>query len=404
MGIVRIVRKLKVFLTNLYMATRSLFWEKDESVVIFGAWMGERFADNPRFLFQYLSENKELLGLKKVIWVTHSDEIINMLHNMGYEAVKLGSPESIHYHKIAKYHFCNNTPTGTKGNKNELDAYYSFRAKRINLWHGIGIKGGVFCSNDYLKKKTQHPFLCSMNERLNDFKFYRTFMKEPGGWGDCYWLTTTPAFTDYLHKWMIGPYNHYLELDYPRNHECLKYTKDELFIIDLIKKYEKTALYLPTYREDKSGFDFGALSNTIAKEINNVLWIQKTHSVDKVEETRVTGNIVTLNSSFDINVLLPFVSVVVTDYSSVSIDALYHKKPVIYYVPDWDTYKSSDRGFVVKPEDYIAGPIIKSPQEVLNYLISLPILDEHYYYVRNRYWNMGMSYYNIWTGIKELTR
>lgn len=401
----KIVNRLKLILTNVYMAVLSLFWKKDDTIIVVGAWMGERFADNPRFLFQYLSENKEKLGLSHVIWVTHSEKIIDMIRGMGYEAEKLGTKESIQYHKLAGYHICNNTPSGSKGNKNELDAKYSFRAKRINLWHGIGIKGGVFCSNEYLKKKKQHPFRCMINEKLLNIKVYRAFMTELGGWGDCYWLTTTPAFTHYLHSWMLGPYNHYLELDYPRNQECLKYTEEEKRIISIIRQHNKSAIYLPTYRADKTKFDINSLYNAISDGLltHDILWIQKAHSIDKGEETNLYENILTLESGFDVNVLYPFVSVVITDYSSVSPDAVYHNIPVIYYVPDWNDYAISDRGFIEKPDDFMAGPVVTKPEEVLQNIITLPELDEHYYHIKERYWKPHMTYLDIWNGIKDLT-
>ena len=401
----KVIRKVIVILFNCLMALRSLFWKKDNSIVIMDSWFGERFADNPRFLFQFLSENKEILGLTHVVWVTHSELIINELHEMGYEAVLLGSRESIRYHKLAKYHICNNSPSGSKGRKNEIDAFYSFRAIRINLWHGIGVKGGVFCSNEYMKKKKKHPLLCTINELLQDNKFYRTFFKEPGGWGDCFWLTTTPAFTEYLHKWMLGPYNKYLELDYPRNKKCLKYTNEEARVIELLKQFEKTVLYLPTYRTETTGFEFNSLVNELNDKLldNGFLWIQKAHSADNYVGTKEGKNILTLHPDFDINVLIPYVTVVITDYSSVSIDALYHNKPVIYYVPDWDNYSTSDRGFVEKVEDYFAGPFTKTSDEVFENLITIPSIDEQYKYVRNRYWKSGLDYEDIWNGIKNLT-
>ena len=406
MNIVRyIFNELILINKNIAMAFRSLFWKKDDGVVIVGAWFGERFADNSRFLFQYLCENKKKLGLKHVVWVSHSESLIKELKQMGYEAVKLGSRESIYYHKIARFHICNNSAAGSTERGNEIDAYYSFRAKRINLWHGIGIKGGEFCSNRYLDRKKRHPIICSLYEKMHNIELFRLYCKYPGGWGNCYWLSTTPAFTEYLHKWNIGPYSHYMELDYPRNHKCLKLTQEESEVVALIKQHKKTAIYLPTFRDDKIKFDFSFLADSISLslEANDILWIQKTHSVDKSDSLQHSQNIITLDSKFDINVLLPYISVVITDYSSVSIDAIYHEKPVVYYVPDWDYYINSDRGFVERIEDYFAGPIARTENDVLKNILSPPVLDEHYYYVRNRYWRHDMTYSDIWKGIKEST-
>ena len=326
-----------------------------------------------------------------------------MLRNMGYEAEILGTPASIKYHKIARYHICNNTPTGTKGHKNELDAYYSFRAKRINLWHGVGVKRGVFCSNEYLQKKKKHPILCGINEKLQYSKIYRTLMKEPGGWGDCYWLTTTKEFTEQFHTWFLGPLDHYMQLDYPRNHECIAFTEEEAAVLDLMKGFNKIVLYLPTYRgRSESGFEFKYLASQISNELklHNILLIQKSHS-DNDEEDDKKQNVVTLRDGFDINTIIPYVSVVITDYSSVGNDAVYHEIPVINYIPDWNEYLTYDRGLIKNPRRGIAGPLVKSTEEVLRFILNTPDLDEHYYSVRNRYWKTDMSYPKIWEGIVE---
>ena len=54
-----IFHKIKMCFSNLKYLLSSLFWLKDKRIILFGGWFGERFADNTRFLFQYLSDNKK---------------------------------------------------------------------------------------------------------------------------------------------------------------------------------------------------------------------------------------------------------------------------------------------------------------------------------------------------------
>ena len=84
----------------------------------------------------------------------------------------------------------------------------------------------------------------------------------------------------------------------------------------------------------------------------NILFIQKSHSADKMksDEYSFEDNILNLGSNFDINILTPLVTFVMTDYSSILADALYHYKPIILYVPDYSEYMNSDRGFSVDAE------------------------------------------------------
>ena len=100
----KLIRKVMVFIYNIGMAFTSLFWKKDKNAVLIGSWFGEKFADNSRFLFQYLSDNKKELGLSHVGWVTRSEQVFNELSDMGYEVYMMDSRESIQFHKKALYH------------------------------------------------------------------------------------------------------------------------------------------------------------------------------------------------------------------------------------------------------------------------------------------------------------
>ena len=79
------MKKLIFLLKNVKDWFNSIFYHRDPSIVLFGAWFGERFADNSRNLYQYLFTNKEQYGLSHVVWVTRSADIMKEMLNMGYE-------------------------------------------------------------------------------------------------------------------------------------------------------------------------------------------------------------------------------------------------------------------------------------------------------------------------------
>ena len=56
--------RIRVIINNIIWLFQSWGWHKDPSIVVMDSWFGQKFADNPRFLFQYLSENKSKLGLE----------------------------------------------------------------------------------------------------------------------------------------------------------------------------------------------------------------------------------------------------------------------------------------------------------------------------------------------------
>lgn len=401
---------------NMIYAIRSLFYKKDKTVVLFDAWFGQKFADNPRFLFQYLTENKEELGLSHIVWVTRNKELNDVLNAMGYESYMIDSKESIYYHKKAFYHFCNNAPVSNAFQKGELFAQYSFRAKRINLWHGTGIfKNFNMASNEYVLKEKKHPVIYRIKKVLySNFTIYRRLCGAVGGWDDCFFLTTSLSERKKFQKCYPLPKNRFIISGYPRVEYIGKLTDKEKEVVDLIKQYKYSILYLPTYRSADCDFDINLLAENIKNVLNDrgILWIQKAHSAEKrsSKDFSFCDNILDLNSEFEINIVTPLVTFVVTDYSSIYADALFYHKPILLYVPDIDEYMSADRGLADNVDHTLQAGVkfydIASIKEYINSNISCTedIFPEKYEEIRNEIWEKRCTIDKIWLDIIEQSR
>ena len=408
------VLKLTIGIKNIGWAFRSLFWKKDPSVAIFGSWFGKKFADNPRFLFEYLSENKEKLGLTHVVWITRSEEVLNTVRNLGYEAYLLDSPESIKYHKIAKYHIGNNAPASNEPKiESELYNQLSFRAKKINLWHGVAvIKGVSFEAKEYIEKRKKHPFIYSVKESLRkNSSFYRKFFEFEGGWGDCFFVVPSAAEREKMYRSHILPEKRFIITGYARNCPCPKLTKDEEAVIDIIKGFETSIIYMPTFRTGSNTFDF----RTVGEELNpflekeNILWIQKGHTADKhLDNYSFEKNRLCLPNDFDTNVIVPLVSILVTDYSTAMTDGIYHNKPVLLYAPDYEVFSQGERGLTQDAEEIMTGcgnqyRTIEELETAIKKAVNDPdsVKPERYNETRNKYWGEERSLEEIWNDIKE---
>ena len=403
--------KIKIIIENILGELQYLFCPKDKSIVILGAWFGNRFSDNTRYLYQYLSENKEKLGLTHVVWVTRDAKIQKELTEMGYEAYMMDSEEAIQFHKCAGIHILCNSTTDNELHTADILSRYSNGAIKINLWHGLGgIKGVSFASKDYLNEKAANPIKCGLKEWLRKFKIYRVFFQLPGGWGDTYYLSTTPFETEIFKKYFCMPDRYYIESGYPRNQKNIRLRKREAEVIDKIKSSKRVILYMPTFRNDNSNYVSPLSCEAVLSMLkeNGWLWIEKKHGADskdvpdKVEESSVLQ----LNSDFDANVLLPYVDLIVTDYSSVSWDGLYHRKPILFYMPDYSYYMEEDRGFVLKPEEFIIGPATYSISEMVQELQKykedfskmLPDNEEELF---EKVWGKERDCSEIWADMKQ---
>ena len=78
-----------------------------------------------------------------------------------------------------------------------------------------------------------------------------------------------------------------------------------------------------------------------------------------------------MNSDFDINILFPYIDMLVTDYSSAMLDALYFRKKILYYVPDYTYYISKDRGFLMDYDSICITPKVERPSDLQEQLIAL---------------------------------
>ena len=355
--------KLRMLLWNIKESLKLSNYKRDKSIVLFGAWFGNRFADNPRYLYQYLSDNKEQLGLTHVVWVTRNEFVQKEILKLGYECYLMNTAESVYFHKKAGFHFlCNESNDNLLASESDLLCRYSWGAIKINLWHGtVGIKGLGFTSNEFRKLEFEHRILAKIKKFEHTAAFPRKYLCSLGGWGDQFFITTT----DYLRledqKFNLLKDNRFIYSGFPRNCENKRLTNAEEKIVDILPPKGLRILYAPTFRESGNGY-FPPLESeqfiSWLRDNPNIIWIEKRHSVDvlQAEANSFGSNIVKVDSGFDISILIEYSDIIITDYSSVSHDALYHMIPVIYYVPDLEGYATSDRGFMQKPEEFMIGP------------------------------------------------
>lgn len=407
----KIVEFLANIIENAFMAIRSLLWIKDKKIVLIGAWFGERFADNSRYLYQYLNEKKEELGLEHVVWVTYKSEIVSILRNMNCEAYLTESPESLYYHKKARYHIVCNAPCCSDEKHGDILGKYSYRAKRINLWHGVfGAKGVMYESVEYKNKKSTHPVLYTIKEYLTaKNSLFKKICGMPGGWSDYFCLSPTAASNEIFKRNFLLRSEKFIKVSPPRFCNLIWLTDDEKDVLNYIGRFSNIILYAPTFRNDSLKFSMNEIHECVLSYLadENILWIQKPHSADFLnnDDHSQSANVLNLPKDFDVNIIIPFISILITDYSSIMNDAMYYYKPIIYYIPDLNEYASNDRGFIMDPYLIMCGAITQNSEEFKKAVIGHfskknPIeIDEKYIGVREKYLGEKNNLDEIWRTI-----
>ena len=341
---------------NINTFFKTLFIQRDKEVWLFGSWMGKRFADNSRFLFQYLSENKEKYNIKDVVFVSSSKDVVTIINKMGYRAYLMDSKEGIYYHYKAGVHLICNS------NKEDIDTRRSFGAVKIQMWHGNGIKA----SGKLTRKRN-----INLKEKIYD-KFIKPLLI-PGRWYYAHWLACSEESKRVLVEDSGALEKKIIIANSARLCPCLAYLPSEINIIEKIKTFKKSnkkiIMFLPTFREKGSDYvaplDIEGFTDFLNQE--NIAWIQKNHFADKKDtiKTLNNNNIISLDSNFDVNVLYDYIDIFISDYSSATTDAIYKDNITIDYCPDFKKFSKDDRGFVADYNDYHVGNFVDKKEDLI---------------------------------------
>lgn len=328
----------KLVLYGLY--NLSGFVPRKKNKWVFGSHFG--FADNSKFL---MTETKEHHPEICPIWISHKRKDIPKVRKLGLECYYWLSFKGLYHAFTAKVYVCTQ-------NTIEINRFASKGAVYLNLNHGVGVKKCYWLRPEYFLSE----YGLTLREAENSFLFkvltYPWYFRVPD---ICLVTSVLQAKTFFAPMFHI-PIEHCLYGNYPRNKMlkmlpesieafAKKYEpEDTMDLIDKIKKFNKTYIYMPTWRNDGHDFivsskiDFNELNEVLKKR--NELFIFKPHPYTKLDLSSITGysNIILFNHKIDVYYILSFTDCLITDYSSIYSDYSLMNKEIILYVFDLDDY------------------------------------------------------------------
>jgi len=107
----------------------SLILQKDNNLWVFGAWFGDKYGDNPRFLFEYINQYSQDI---RPVWLSRNRKVIKTVRQLGYEAYYTYSIRGIFYSAISGVCVVNQWMRDV----NEFVPQPII----VNLWHGVPLK------------------------------------------------------------------------------------------------------------------------------------------------------------------------------------------------------------------------------------------------------------------------
>ncbi len=331
---------------------------RKKNIWIFGAWYGNRFSDNSKYLYLYVKRNHPNI---KAVWLTKDSLIREKVIQEGGFSYLTNSFMACYYSLLAKNII-------VSSGKRDVNYLFINGAKKIQLWHGNPMKKiGLDDKNSNVHSLFQRRIVPIIFPFISEFNY--DFV-----------ISNSGIFSEKMASAFNVSLSRILETGCPRN-DIFYCDKTDVFNNELRKKFKgcKIIYYLPTFRnhiEAKSlfnleDFDKSKINEFLEKE--NLVFVNKGHYVDN----NLNGDIEDLNSRIislsdkkvsDINFMLKDADLLVTDYSGAYFDYLLTEKPLIFAAFDLEEYKSSSREIYFNYEEIVAGPIVKDWSELMKSL------------------------------------
>ena len=338
----------------LYILNTPLYWiskliPKDENIWIFGAWFGEKYADNSKYLFEYVNKNHPEI---RAIWLTTNKSTLDLIESKGYETYLTYSLKSYYFSAKAVFSFVST---------DFIDVNSFISSKYIiNLWHGNPLKKVVYddrinATNKLSMKRKILKLLFPFSKDAFEFKYIVASSEDEA-------KNLSTAFLANLNQILIT--------GLPRN--------DVFFNNKVIDKSKVKVIYMPTHRSEGE-LNIAELFIHKIEKINTILNIhnielyiklhfyhmknmniQSYSNVKIVLDSDIQQDVYSIMNDFDI---------LLTDYSSIFFDFLLADRSIIFAPFDYEKYITQDREFYYDYDEVTPGPKCKNWDEVLEWII-----------------------------------
>ena len=342
----------------------------DDKVIFFEAFGGRNYTCSPKAIYEKILTMKEFKDFK-FVWAFVDPSKHDVLNDKRLTIVKTNSKDYYKYLSIAKYWIVNSIiDEGIIKKKNQV---------YVQCWHGtplkklrydIEVNGAVLNTIEEIRKR---------NDR--DARKFDYFIS-PSKY-------CTEKFTSAFNLKALGKENIIIEKGYPRNDFLFNKTKKD---VDSIKKKlglpldKKVIFYLPTFRDNQhtSGvgytynlaIDFDSLKKKFSKDYV-ILFSPHYFIANNIDLSKYKGFVFNVARYDEINELYLVSDIIMTDYSSVFFDFANLKRPMLFYMYDFDDYQNNLRDFYISLDE-LPGPISKTQDELENNLKNIDSIFKDY--------------------------
>lgn len=342
----------------------SYLFPRNKHIWLFGSTLGNRFSDNPRYLYLYCSQHKEELSLRP-IWMSHKKEIASYLRQKGYEAYYYHSFKGIWLSLRGKIYLYDHY-------SKDINFAQSGGAVKVDMWHGIPLKK-IQADNEM--DQFRHP--------KNAWEAWKCLPRNISSEKPSDYILATSEYIKPIFESAFRNPNRVFVCGYPRNDYLISDDIQNLFLdreeeeLRVVEDYKhkypqgKVVYYMPTYRNSQSQFFDIVRLDEFSEWLRQkqILFCIKQHPFSKHKGEFASihyDNIYLLDPDSDPYVVLKISDVLVTDYSSIYFDYLLTDRPIVFFDYDLEAYKKESRSLYWDYEESTPG----QKAETMNGLMS----------------------------------
>lgn len=319
--------------------------------VLYDSFNGKQYSDAPRAVHEHLTSRASSL---EHVWVTRDNQTPVPA---GTARVEANSREWFETLASSRYVVANT----------HLPPWFRRRSGQVvaQTWHGIGFKRVAF----------DMPGVKFANKEYLD-----NLLKEAPNWS---FLVSPSTFCTEIMRRAFRYEGEILEIGSPRNDMLI--TGDRELITDRVRRTlrlpagKKVILYAPTWRDDEF-YGRGRYKFTLHLDIPQFpRELQEEYVLLVRRHPNAVDDLLGEDSDFlfdvssypDVRDLLVATDVLITDYSTISLDFVNTGRPVLFYAYDLVKYRDNLRGFYFDLEHEGPGPVLQTTDEVVEALQDL---------------------------------
>ncbi len=315
----------------------------------------DQFVENPRAVFE---EIKSDINIKKIIFIRtniHKFEIENQVNTV---LVSLYSLRGLCLLSRCKIVFVTNSIAMDYSLRWGLKKFSVIKINRkkhavVNLSHGISLKKINSIANSNVKNK-----LLRVGYRKSEPLYYKGLIASSDI--DSYAMSAMYYPIEYENVWISGlPRNDFLIKE---SDELPRFIRNQIKIVRSMKANKKLVVYAPTYRQtgavkDSKYYQFTNEEIKLLKSVlkkHNAVFGFRMHYFRNDEtlfnmETYVDNEYIFdlgHESLSDISPIIRECDLLISDYSSMFLEAIFCKKHILSFSYDFEHYKNSQNGLL----------------------------------------------------------